>query len=491
MVGPVGRDAERRSVATFLAAAASGPAILAIAGEPGIGKSTMCRYAVELAEAAGSTVLVCRPTEAESMMSFAGLTDLMSGIADDALAALPAPQHHALAVASLREEPSDATLDERAVGTGLATLLSQLATRGPVVVVVDDAQWLDAASLDVLQFAFRRTTDQRVGLLVSRRVGPDVGIGLATAMAEPAWRQEMTLGGLTMASLFHIVRDQANLMLARPALVRVVDLSGGNPFLAIELARRGGSNLSSLVVDRLSPLSDRAREALLAVACSPRPTPALIERLGLHGHLDDAETAGIVEVVEGRVRFTHPLLASASIDAAAAPAVRAMHARLAAMASDAETVARHLALATSGPDDAVAAALDIAAERAAKRGASIAAVELARLAMLRTEDPDGLASWTRRVRVAELLYTAGDTAEAAGLLDRLAEACPSGSVRGRGWLTLLQVAYQTSSLAEARACGRAALSDAADDDSLRTTALLSLAVVSEDIEERIRLTGEA
>lgn len=489
--GPVGRDVERDVVATFLAAAASGTAVLAVDGEPGIGKTTLCGYAVELARQAGSAVLTCRPSEAEAMLSFAGLTDLLAGVTDESLDALPGPQRHGLAVAALRDEPSGAPPDARVIGTGLATLLAELSAAGPVVVVVDDAQWLDGPTLDVVTFALRRTAASPIGVLISRRTDSLEAAALADALPTPSWREDLTVTGLTAAALFHIVRDQLQVTLARPTLVRLTEAARGNPYVALELARAvamGTGNateavavpttLHSLTVDRLARLSTGAREALLAVASSPRPTLALLEVLGLHDQLDEAEAMGAVEVIGGRVELTHPLLASAAFELATGPARREMHGRLAHATSDPEERARHSALATPAPDDDVASKLDDAVRSATARGATLAAVDLARLALDRTERPESAGGWGRRVRLAELLHSAGDTAGAAQTLDRLEHACPAGPLKARGWLVLTEVAFQTSSGEHAAACASAAVVEAAGDARLHARALLSRAAVS-------------
>jgi len=489
--GPIGRDVERDIVATFLAAAASGTAILSVDGEPGIGKTTLCGYAIDLARQAGSAVLACRPSEAEAALSFAGLTDLLAGIADDRLDALPTPQRHALAVAALREDPSGEPPDGRAIGTGLATLLAELSASGPVVVVIDDAQWLDGPTLDVVTFALRRTVAAPIGVLISRRTDSPDAAALADALATPSWGESLTVTGLTAAALFHIVRDQLQITLARPTLVRLTEASRGNPFVALELARaiatEGGdaaealpvpTTLHSLTVDRLARLSTGAREALLAAACSARPTLALLEGLGLRDQLDEAEAMGAVAVVGGFVELTHPLLGSAAIELSGGPARRKMHGRLAGASNDPEERARHAALATPAPDDNVASMLDDAGRSASARGATLAAADLSRLALNLTEDPESGDGWGRRVRLAELLHSAGDTAGAGRTLDRLEHACPAGPLKARGWLILTEVAYQTSSGERAAACASAAVVEAAGDARLHARALLTLAALS-------------
>lgn len=497
MTDPVGRNSERDLVATFLAAAASAPSVLWIEGEAGIGKTTLCAYCVAEARESGTLVLTCHPSAAESPMSFAGLTDLLAGLGDQVFDVLPEPQRRALAVATLREEPSGTPPHERAIGTALQTLVGTLAASGPVVIVLDDAHWLDRASAEVVGFALRRLSGVPVGVLTSRRPGMSGGFGLTQAIDDPSWHHALKLEAMSPAELFHVVRAELGITLARPTLIRIAEASRGNPFVALELARTGIDNsaipetLHALSVTRLTRLSLGAREAVLAAACTSRPTIGRLDELGLREGIDEAEANGAVQVIDGRIEFVHPLICTAAIELATGPAKRAMHERLADSSRDPEEVAHHRALATPGPDEAVAVALSAAAESSARKGASSRAAELAALALAQTEDQASGSAWTRKVRAAELVYTSGDTAEAAALLEGLEHNCPSGAVRGRGWLLLTQVAYQTSSHRRAQECASSALAEADDDPKLKANALLSLAALATNNDDRVRYASEA
>ncbi len=498
----IGRDRERDLAATFVAAAASGPATLSIHGEPGIGKTTLFRYAIELARLGGSTVLECSPTHAEATMSYAGLTDMLHALPDSAFEALPAPQRHALEVATLRAEPSGVAIDERSVGTGLSTLLVHLANVNAVILAVDDLQWLDRSSNEVLTFAARRLTAAAVGLLTCQRTEASEH-HLVDAVQSPLWRDSMSLAGLGAAALFHLVRDQLGISLPRPALVRVAETSGGNPFAALALSRAGshgddvhGSGdgrvselVHGLTTARMSDLTAPAREALLVVALSPRAMVSVFGLLGLGEALEEVASNSIVRIVDGRVSFAHPLLASSVTQEASAEQQRVTHSLLAKTSDDPEARARHRALAISEPDEATALELDGATSAAAARGSSIAAAELARLALDRTVDGDSLAAWTRRLRLAELLHAAGSTLEAGAVLE--GNSCPAGAVRARVSLILTEVAYQTSTLQAATDHATAALADARGDAALEARCLLALATISPDGKENARLTGEA
>jgi DNA-binding CsgD family transcriptional regulator len=498
--GLIGRDRERDVAAIFVAASASGPAVLLIDGEAGIGKTTLFRYTVDLARLGGSTVLECSPTQAESAMSYVGLTDMLRNLPGSAFDALPAPQRHSLEVATLRTAPSEVPLDERAVGTGLATLVGHLAESTAVILAVDDLQWLDRSSADVLTFAARRLTSAPVGIVTCERTGESIH-NLVDAVHAPLWRESISLTGLGAAVLFHVVRDQLGITLARPALVRVAETSGGNPFAALALSRAvgrgadppGGVRISDLVhglnADRMNELTEPAREALLAAASSPRALVPMFAALGLAEALDEVESNGMVHVVAGRVVFTHPLLAAAVSQMASSSQQRAMHARLAAVADDPEARARHQALANPDPEEATAVALDEATSVAAARGSSIAAAELARLALDRSVDQSSESGWTRRIRLAELLHSAGSSLEAGSVLAE--GSCPAGPLRARVGLILTEIAYQTSTLQRAIEHATAALADARGDAALEARCLLSLAVITTDGHDSARFTAEA
>jgi DNA-binding CsgD family transcriptional regulator len=500
---PVGREREQEAVATFLAAAASGTAVLAVDGEAGIGKTTLCRYAVRLAREAGTTVLEARPGEAERGMSFAVLTDLLAGLPDEAFDALPGPQREPLLVASLRGTPTSTAPDPRAIGTGLAALLAARLAAGPALLLVDDEQWVDPPSHAALTFALRRLGAGTVplGLLVARR--GEAGGDLRGALVDPAWRRSLTLRGLSAGALFHVLKRELGETLSRPALMRVTEASGGNPYFAVELARAslhesGGAplrvpdSLQAVTAARLARLSDAGRDAAVAVAASNRPTPELLAALGMTAGLDEAERAGVVRLAAGRVLFSHPLLASAALDLIPAARLRALHRRLADQVADPEARARHSALATPGVDAAVAAALDVAGRSAELRGAATGATDLARLALERTPPGDATGLWSRRVRLAELLHVGGATTEAAALLADL-DGCPAGALRARGWLVRTEIAYQTASTAAAESCAGRALADAeaAPDAALAVRALLSLAALGTDGEACADLVARA
>ena len=230
MAGLVGREPEIAVIENFLAAVEAGFAALELVGEAGIGKTTVWQAAVRRAAELGFPVLSARPAESESRLSFAGLTDLLAAVAPGVLGALPLPQAEALDVALLRagvRRPPE----RRLVGTALLSVLRELTSGGPVLVAVDDAQWLDPPSASALEFALRRLDDRPVRLVVSRRADasrPDF-VGTRSRRLE--------LGPLSVAALQRIVSERLGVTFSRPTLVRLADASRGNAFYALEIAR--------------------------------------------------------------------------------------------------------------------------------------------------------------------------------------------------------------------------------------------------------------
>jgi predicted ATPase len=209
-----------------------GPRALLVEGEAGIGKTTVWLAAVRAAGDRGFRVLQARPAESESRLSYAALADI-AGVAFDAVrAALPDPQERALAAVLLRaaaDEPADA----RTTATALVTVLTALAEDCPVLLAIDDVQWLDSASAGALAFAARRFP-RRLGLLVTRRSGgvADVPLGLDRALPEERL-ERLVVGPLSLAALRQVIGERLGTAMPRPVLARIADASGGNPFYAL------------------------------------------------------------------------------------------------------------------------------------------------------------------------------------------------------------------------------------------------------------------
>ncbi|HMN99253.1 MAG TPA: AAA family ATPase [Miltoncostaeaceae bacterium] len=444
----VGRESELDSVHGFLEAVPRGPVALLIEGEIGIGKTTLWREGVADAGTRGLRVLTSRPVEAEIALPFAVLGDLLGDVPDAALGRLPDPQREALEVALLRAGTKRGGLQRRAVALGVLGALRVLAEDTPLVVAVDDAQWLDRPSADALAFAARRLRDEPVGFLLARRAEVSGGsrVDLETALDADRLTR-LVIGPLDIRSLDRLLRAQLGRQFLRPALVELQRVSGGNPFFALELGRAlltrdvspapgeplpVPATLNELVRERLAGVPTPAREAALVVSALSRPTVELVAAATGGGDgvaaLETAAAAGVLEVADGRVRFSHPLLASVVYGQTPPARRRELHARLAEIVEDPDERALHLALAASGPDAQVAAAIEDAARRARARGAPHAAAELWDRARMLTP-PDDAAASRRAIEAGDCHLEAGDTDRARRRLEDVVARLPPGRER--------------------------------------------------------------
>jgi hypothetical protein len=181
----VGRQPELARIDAFLARVPAGSSVLVIEGDPGMGKTTLWLAGLEAATDRAWRVLSARPSDAEATYAYAGIGDLLEGVDEGALATLPAPQRRALRVALLREEPVGAAPDPRTVAAAFLNVLRGLALAGPILIVVDDIQWLDSPSALALGFAIRRLDDEPIGVLLARRIEEPAGLPLGLGRPLP------------------------------------------------------------------------------------------------------------------------------------------------------------------------------------------------------------------------------------------------------------------------------------------------------------------
>jgi DNA-binding CsgD family transcriptional regulator len=430
VTAPLGRDGEFDQLLRVLDRLQVTSAGLLISGDAGIGKTTVLEAGLAEARARGYRVLSSRAGSAEAPLSFVGIGDLLDEIVAEVLPVLPPSQRRAL-TAALGLGQSETTPEARLLGFALLNSLRGLAVEQPVVVAVDDLQWLDTPSGELLVFAFRRVTDASVGLLATARgaVGAAAPFGLDRELASRLERLE--LGPLSLGALQRLLREQLAAPPSRPLLRRIHERSGGNPFYALELARalaergeeRLPESLRSLVADRIDRLPPEVIDLLVTLAAAAHPTLTLVHALGADAALDAAEKEGVVTVEGVRIRFAHPLLAAGAHDGATSGRRRAAHRRLVALVDDPEQRARHLALAAEGPDEETAAALDGAASSALARGAPGVAGELTEQALAMTPRDDHEAIRRRRLEAARRWRTVGNTKRQRVLLqEALADA---------------------------------------------------------------------
>jgi DNA-binding CsgD family transcriptional regulator len=423
-----------------------------IRGEPGIGKTTIWHAAVARAVDASFTVVSCRPSSAESDLPYAGLGDHFADVHDDVMKALPTPQRRALDVALLRVDTGTNPLEQRAVSAAALHVLLELARVAPVVLAINDLQWLDRPTVNVLRFVLRRIGLTRLGVLVATRVcvSDDDRLALGEALAlAPVDR--LTVAPLDLSALEHVLRSRLRTAFLGPTLRRIHETSGGNPLFAIELARSlldpdansvpgqlfpAPSSLPGLLAARLARISPPTRRVLLAASALARPTVDLVLEAtasdgGTRAWLDQAVEAEVVAVHGGAVQFTHPLLSSVVFAQASEDERRQLHRRLASLVADPEERARHLGLSTEAPDSEIAATLERAALRAASRGAPDAAAVLLEQAADLTPASSQDDVPRRKLDAADQHIAAGDTSRARSLLEDVLSAADAGPIRSR------------------------------------------------------------
>ncbi len=446
----VGREDELAALARFLSRE-DWPRTLLLEGEAGAGKTTLWLDAVEAASGRFH-VLVARPLETEAKLAYSGVGDLLDGT-HEIFDELPPPQAHALRAALLLETPDPAGVDQRGVTLGFLGVLRALAATRPVLIAVDDVQWLDGASSRVLLGAARRLADEQVALLLALRDEERQRSPFAPEATLPGFGR-LRVEGLSLAALHRLLQERLAVVLPRPTLRTVHETARGNPFFALELARALGTghaagaavripdSLHELVSARVTTLPKKTRTALLAAAALGDPTLELIGAVtGGDGaaELGPAVAGELVTVVGGRVRFTHPLLAAAASGAAGPAERRQVHALLATRVRDPVERARHLALAAVGPDAGVATALDEAASLARARGAPGEAAELLEEARLLTPPDSAADALQRAVAAANHHFEAGDARRARSLLDEAIPKLPAGVDRARALIVLARV----------------------------------------------------
>jgi len=503
--GVVGRDREMAAIAAFLNAVPSGPAGLVLEGEAGIGKTTVWSAGAALASGRSYAVLSSRPAESEAALSFAALGDLLDGFLDEALAVLPPPQRRALEVALLLADPAGSPPGQRAVGVAFLGVIRHLCASRPVVLAIDDLQWLDVPSARALEFAVRRLSHEPAGLLASARDQGDERPAPAAWTGLPAERlTRLGVGPLALGAFQAVLRASGGRGLSRLTIRRLFDASAGNPFYGLELARllqRAGiepspeeplpvpADLRAVLSTRLAALGVEARDALLVTSCLRSPTATTLEQASGPTALAALWTAadqGVVEFEGARIRFTHPLFASAIYSGAPPGRRREVHRRLGEIAPNVEERARHLALSAEGPDEYVAAALDEAARAAAARGAPAAAAELAELACALSPPGRLPARWRRRAAAGGYLFRGGDTARARRHLEALVEEMPSGPDRAEALLVLANILRHDAGDVATLAMLRQALNEALTGSMLQARIHLEIARTSNDTGECAR-----
>ena len=479
----IARDDELEEISALLEDVQALPAALLLEGEPGIGKTTLWRRGVAEAKQRGYRVLCCTPAEAEAQLAYTAVADLLGDALAEVEETLPPPQRGALRIALLLDDAGGAESDRRVIATALLGALRAIASRSRLVIAIDDVQWVDASSAAALAFAARRVHEAPIAFLLSSRVTEN-----AVAMPDDRIRR-VDVGPLTLGALRRLLEDSLGRVYPRVLLRRLHDVSGGNPFYALELARvlepehelspgdalPFPARLDDLVGARLRTLPPETIEVLAAAAALADPRLDLIEAAigtDVAGALSPAVEAGVVEHRRSRLRFVHPLYAESVRGLSKPSAASALHRRLAAIVPDLEQRARHLAASAEAPDETAAQTLERAARAARSRGAPASAAELAEAALKWTpaEGPDDL--YRRTLAAADYHEVAGEAARARALLDGVVAREPLGHERAIVLERLARIAADTD---DAIQLFEQAWAEAGDDLALKVTVQYGLA----------------
>ena len=435
----VGRERELAAVGRWLGDVPEHCAGLLFTGEPGIGKTTLWEAAIEGSHDLGATVLAVRAVESELPLGFAALGDLLGEVADDVLPELPAPLADALGAALLRTSPREG-LNTLAVGRGLSEALRHLSLRGPLVLAIDDLQWLDAPSARALAFAVRRL-GRGTGVVATLRAAVRDPVDLSLLLGDRL--AEVEVAALSVDAV-HDVLCHRGATLSHRESRQIHATSGGNPFYALELARSSaGPNLPQslrrVVQDRLRSVSASALAAIETGAVQgPAPISVML-RFGCDaGAIDEAVASGVMVVENDSLRFVHPLLAAGALAAIPPMRRRELHRRAADLAHFVEDRARHLALATDGYDRTAASLLEQSAEAAQARGALESGINLIAHACRLTPPGDSEDLARREVIQADLLYLAGGDGQASALIEGVLCGDAAGVVRARALIHRVQ-----------------------------------------------------
>lgn len=505
MRGIVARDVELQAGAAFLRAVAEGSAALLLEGEAGIGKTTVWTEIADRAASAGYQVLRAMPAAAEASMTLSALSDLLEVVPETVLASLPRSQGRAIDAALLRAESAADALEQRLLGTAVRSVLLRLAADAPLVLAIDDVQWMDGASASTLAYALRRVEGARIGLLTARRQGMPAPLDAAGLFPDGASRQ-LQVGPVNLAALHHLLKGRLGDAPSRSTLVRVHEASGGNPLFALEIVRLLRDlgeppaneplpvppDVRDLVRGRVRRLPSSTREVLLAVAAQGAvPPTAIAVALGreVEPDLERAVHEEIARLDGEKITFEHPLFAAAIYANASDAERREIHSRLAATVEGVEERARHLALATPEPNADVADELEGAARAAAARAAPLAAADLMALAIRSTPMEQALVIDARMVARGELLQRAGDMGQAERVLDEAVRTASTRHGRARARLALASVRYEQAADASSAILATEALGEAEGDAELVVHAHAMLAAV--DYGDRQAARGHA
>jgi len=474
----VGRDRELAALERFVAGDDE-VATLVLAGEAGVGKTTLWEAGLDRARRRRLGVLAALPAGAEAQPSFAALADLLAGVDVERLPGVPPPQLRALDVARMRGGSAADRPEPRAIALGLLNVLRAVTTSRPTLVAIDDVGSLDSSSAEALAFAARRLERRTVRFLLTTRRARLTAVEQAL---EGTGVLRLDVAGLSLGATRQLLARRLGLTLPRRALRRVHESTRGNPLFVLEvgriLAERSPpgvgeevpvpDTVEDLLGVRVARLEPPVRRALLAVALSGElPVSQLASVVG-RAAVEKSVGAAVVVADGHRIRPAHPLLAAATRQQASAEERRELHRQLADVAGDDEVRGLHLALATEAPDADLAAVIAAAAAAAASRGAVEQSVELGEHA-LRLTPARAPEQGARLLALAEQLVVAGEPERLQELFSQRLATLPHGPHRGRAHLLLADGAGLT--IDGCRGHLRHALEESSGDPALRATVL--------------------
>ncbi|HZN84348.1 MAG TPA: AAA family ATPase [Mycobacterium sp.] len=482
-----GPSLDDAAVGDLLTAAKTRPSALLIQGEAGIGKTTFWQFAVDRARERGFRVLTARASQAETVHAYATVGDLVADVEPTLMARIPDLQHRALDRVLMRASGEGPEANQQMVAAAFMSVIEALSANAPPLIAVDDVHWLDSSSRAVMAFAVRRLKN-RVGVLFTEREEHDTVNALSwLQLATGDEIGKVRVSPLGLHELHALIKNRIGRSFPHPTMVRIAEVSGGNPLYALELARaidaEGGGehqvfprSLANLVRMRIARLDGRALDVLVAAACLPQPTVDML--VGVTGTtveevvelLEEPESAGIIALDGNRVSFTHPVLAR-GVYANAAPARRRYwHRAWSEALSEPESKARHLALAATSSDQETLAALDAAAAVVRGRGAPAAAAELLDLAI-------GLGGDTpmRRFAAAEHHLRSGDAARAQEVLKPGIDQMEPGPFRALMMFGYAVILMHTEGYSQAADVLYEAIDDATGDPTVLVEVLMMLA----------------
>jgi DNA-binding CsgD family transcriptional regulator len=507
----VARQAELDVVAAHLDGVRAPGAILLLEGPAGIGKTTLWRAGLGLTAARTTVVLQAHPSEAERAYPYAALADLLRNVDDRVLAGLPEPQARALRVALLQlpADPGSAA-QAFAVAAGFLGVVRTLSQQEPVVIAIDDVQWLDAPSIGVLRHAAQRVERDPLTFLLARRA--DDGDALPGWLARPPAADRvvrLAVRPLSMRDVEGLLFANLGRALPRAVIRRIHERAQGNPLLSLELARSvvagdvamwppgalpASRALTSLVEADIRRLPAATREGLAVAALMSQPTLTDVRRLlpdRSSQALEAAFDGGVARLDGDRIVFTHPVRSAAVIAMLSPARRRLLHRRIAATRADVVERVQHRFLAATGPDAGLAMELEDAAHVAWSRGAPATAADLAELAARMTPQQDVPARQRRTVLEADAAATAGEPTRASERLERLVAELPAGAARAAVLWQLADVLGQGIEVGASADLYRRARSEAGPDAALRIRCDLRLAAWSDPDEGDLRKLAAA